>query len=509
MISPRAVDYDPAMTLRWTLLAVAVLALRATADTEFALPAPLPAGGVPGRILIADEASDAVVRALVDAAGGDAARLVVTADEPRNGGSRDRLRGVAVDSVTRVPRDAALGPKLEDATGVLLTRPPDAAARGALAAFLQRDGVLAAVGPAAAALSKGPELLPGTVVRTGVDLAGDRDALLGELEVRPGHVAYATEPGAGLWIRGRRAEVVLSGRALVALAPSATRGPRFDLVSQGGRIDLVAQSRAAIARAGEPYPPPRMAVPRVEKGTLVIVGGGLTREILARFLDAAGGSDDARVVVIPTALGEPLASRGGHGRVFENAGVRDVRVVHATTPAEAARPEVLDALRRATGIWFTGGRQWRIVDGFEGTEAKQLMHGMLARGGVIGGSSAGATIQGDYLVRGNPLGNTDMMAEGYERGFAFLPGVAIDQHFTQRGRLADMQRVKETFPQILGLGIDERTAAIVRGSLLEVVGDHRVFVLDRMHVPEASREHTILEPGDRYDLVARERLERR
>ncbi len=98
---------------------------------------------------------------------------------------------------------------------------------------------------------------------------------------------------------------------------------------------------------------------------------------------------------------------------------------------------------------------------------------MLRRGGVIGGSSAGATIQGDYLCRGSPLNNTDMICEGYERGLGFLPGVAIDQHFAQRKRFADMTALVKTYPQLLGIGIDESTAIVVQGSVAEVMGAGR------------------------------------
>src|SRR5699024_4910268 len=126
-------------------------------------------------------------------------------------------------------------------------------------------------------------------------------------------------------------------------------------------------------------------------------------------------------------------------------------VFHPRDREEANSPEFIAKLRDAGGIWFGGGRQWRTVDAFEGTASIAAFHDVLKRGGAIGGSSAGATIQGEYLVRGNPLGNLQMMAEGYERGFGFLPGTAIDQHFTQRKRQPDMLLLKRTFPQLLGL----------------------------------------------------------
>ena len=123
---------------------------------------------------------------------------------------------------------------------------------------------------------------------------------------------------------------------------------------------------------------------------------------------------------------------------------------------------------------------------------------------VIGGTSAGATIQGEYLVRGNPMGNEDMMAEGYERGFGFLPGVAIDQHFSQRARFGDMTGLKKAFPQLIGLGIDEATALIVRGTTMEVVGQSQVAVFDRQpNDPETEPEYEVVKAGQKYDFKQR------
>ena len=135
---------------------------------------------------------------------------------------------------------------------------------------------------------------------------------------------------------------------------------------------------------------------------------------------------------------------------FVTGKVAEIAVLPHSLPDEVASDAFVDTLKRATGIWFGGGRQWRFLDAYEGTDAVELFRDVLRRGGVIGGSSAGATIQGEYLVRGHPLGNTIMMAEGYERGFSFLPGVAIDQHFSQRNRLSDLIPVIRAHPQVCG-----------------------------------------------------------
>ncbi len=118
---------------------------------------------------------------------------------------------------------------------------------------------------------------------------------------------------------------------------------------------------------------------------------------------------------------------------------------------------------------------------------------------------AGATIQGDFLVRGNPLGNADVWCRGYDRGFAFLPGVAVDQHFVARNREADLRGLIAALPQYVGLGLDEGTAAVVQGALLEVVGDSTVAVFDARRGEPAQVAAAWLRAGERWDLVAGER----
>jgi cyanophycinase len=157
-------------------------------------------------------------------------------------------------------------------------------------------------------------------------------------------------------------------------------------------------------------------------------------------------------------------------RFLTAAGVKSVTMLPQSRTEEVAGEEFRQAIQQATGVWFDGGRQWNFVDAYENTDAVELFHDVLRRGGVIGGSSAGATIQGEYLVRGHPLGNFVMMAEGYERGFAFLPGVAIDQHFAQRNRFPDLIPVVERHRQMLGVGIDEATAIVVTKSRADVIG---------------------------------------
>ena len=116
----------------------------------------------------------------------------------------------------------------------------------------------------------------------------------------------------------------------------------------------------------------------------------------------------------------------------------NVTVLHTRDRAVADTEAFVAPLKTARGVWFGGGRQWRLVDAYMGTRTQREIEGVLARGGVVGGSSAGATIQGSYLVRGAREGNHIMMAKGYEEGFGYLRGVAIDQHLLVRGRQDDL-----------------------------------------------------------------------
>lgn len=239
-----------------------------------------------------------------------------------------------------------------------------------------------------------------------------------------------------------------------------------------------------------------------ERGSLVIVGGGeLGLAIQRRFLDLAGGPD-AALVVIPTAgdsefYGDDCADAA----FWRKAGFRNVAVLH-TRDRERADSEVFAApLKKARAVWYSGGRQWRLVDAYLGTRTQREIEGVLRRGGVIGGSSAGATIQGSYLVRGAREGNAIMMAPGYERGFGYLKNVAIDQHLIRRRREGDLLPVIALFPKLLGIGIDEGTAAVVAGDLMEVIGESRVAIYDAGYGKDPG--YYFLDPGGRFDLRTR------
>lgn len=266
------------------------------------------------------------------------------------------------------------------------------------------------------------------------------------------------------------------------------------LVLVGGS-DARAQSTSA-------YPAATQTEVGPARGALVVAGGGrLVPEIWERFVELAGG-EDARIVVIPGASdSESFPSDWGGLEPLRRIGAANITVLHTRDRTRANDEQFVAPLRMATGVWIPGGRQWRLTDAYLNTRVHAELRALLARGGVIGGTSAGASVQASYMVRGAPEGNQIMMAPGHEEGFGFLRDVAVDQHLLTRGRERDLLQVLAAYPRLLGIGIDEGTALVVQGDTAEVIGESRVAIYD-VHDPE-QREFYFLDAGMRFDLAAR------
>ncbi|WP_020468038.1 cyanophycinase [Zavarzinella formosa] len=298
------------------------------------------------------------------------------------------------------------------------------------------------------------------------------------------------------------------GVVTLRLAKSAGREARTIELKGKTTADYNELRRCAAERAnGSPYPPKELPAPVVPKGTLVIVGGaGLTPEISQRFIKAGGG-EAGHFLSLPISMPDPIDLRKQE-EFLSKLGAKNVTVIPFREQKDLEDPKIIETLRKATGVWFGGGRQWNFMDAYEGTKLPELFRDVLNRGGVIGGSSAGATIQGDYMVRGAPAGPGIMMCEGYERALGFLPGVAIDQHFTARKRFKDMTALMNTYPQFLGIGLDESTAIVVQGSVAEILGLGKAHFYDRKKpVKEGEPDFEAFPAGTRYDLVKRAKIE--
>jgi len=256
-----------------------------------------------------------------------------------------------------------------------------------------------------------------------------------------------------------------------------------------------------------------------ENGYLIIAGGALRDSaVYARFVELAGGAE-AKIVVIPTAGDDQSLERDGVfeklEKSFEKYGIDKVHVLHTRDRDKANDPEFVAPIKEASAIWFNGGRQWRLADSYLNTACHEAFEELLQRGGVIGGSSAGATIQGSYLFRGDTKSNTILCGD-HEEGLGFLTNVAIDQHLLARNRQFDMFEALELYPGMLGIGLDENTAIEVHGSQFKVLGQHYVVVYDGkfysrdrggyVEITRGAYPFYFLKPGEVYDLKSRSKI---
>src|SRR6516165_8725819 len=234
--------------------------------------------------------------------------------------------------------------------------------------------------------------------------------------------------------------------------------------------------------------------PARNQGVLVAMGGGNgTPEIYETWRNLGGGKN-AHVVLIPTANnpGDDVAPViNGLKHVF---GVQDVAVLDTTDRAKANSAQFVAPLKQATFVFIDGGRQWRLADAYLGTRVERELRNVLKRGGVIAGSSAGASILASYLVRGDPKGAEVMMAKGHERGFGLIPNSAIDQHVSERHREHDMEPVVAAHPKLLGIGLDPNTIIVVHEDQFEVIGCGKVTVT------EAGQHQYSISSGSHFDL---------
>jgi cyanophycinase len=461
-------------------------------------------------VLGEDVERDAVRARFLELAGGDQAKVV------------EVVIGSGQSAASRTLAMRAL----DEATGVWLLPDPnsldggtvDGATMFQLQEVIQRGGVVAAVGKAGsemaeaalgssgATLFEGMRLMPGVVLHSSFRVGVDRSRLLSALEAAPRLFGIGLPDNAAVELNGRSLSAVVG--EVVLIVPAGMDRPvheerlRAGASGRGNEADLTAWRRDAIERTLPPFPSATPAPPNVAHGTLIIIGGGvITDEINEEFLAAAGGGN-ARLVFVPPEEGEEVPGEPVMVTQWKILGVANSTWIHTKDRERADNDRViLDPLRRATGVFFGGGRQWNFADSYYGTTTHRLMREVLDRGGVIAGTSAGASVQAEWMARGDPLGNENIIAPGYERGLGFITGVAIDQHFTQRDRRANMEELMATYPQLLGIGIDESTAIVVRGSVARVIGAGRVFMFDRRTNPQA--EPVVLSAGAQYDLSAR------
>ena len=227
------------------------------------------------------------------------------------------------------------------------------------------------------------------------------------------------------------------------------------------------------------------------RGTLIITGGSITKEGIKSFVDNAGGAG-ADLIFIPSASSgirldsgftwEPADTSTEKIRAFEDHlasyfGVKKITVLHTTRKEVANSEQFAKRIATANGVWLGSGNAGRYADIFLGTKTWKELNKLLARGGVIGGNSAGSIIQCSYIIRGRP-DKPVLMAAGHEQGFGFLKNVVINPHLLSAKRETELVNVLDRHPELTGFGIDDEITFVIKKGIIETKGDGLVYVYD-------------------------------
>lgn len=256
-------------------------------------------------------------------------------------------------------------------------------------------------------------------------------------------------------------------------------------------------------------------------GYLYIVGDGAeTPELMQRFVALAGGVGRASIFILPMASSLPDTAGRRHVALLQSLGVQRAQYV-VFSREQALQPAFADTLKQATGVFFTGGDQSRLADVLVGTPVQEKLKELLRSGVAIGGGSAGAAIMSKIMITGDELLHTDTTVSFVSiwreniktaEGLGFMEDAIIDQHFVRRKRHNRLISVVLEHPELIGIGIDEKTAIVVAPNhSFEVVGKSCVVIYDaRKASPIRSgpwhtigganlRMHVLLD-GDRYNI---------
>ncbi|AFZ66831.1 cyanophycinase [Deinococcus peraridilitoris] len=263
----------------------------------------------------------------------------------------------------------------------------------------------------------------------------------------------------------------------------------------------------------------------VSQGTLVIIGGheakGGERPILQEVARRVRGG---KLVVATVASHKPEGYFESYQEGFKDLNVGELVELYVEERAQASLPETLKLLEGASGVFFSGGDQLRITSQIGDTPVESCIREILEKGGVIAGTSAGASAMCEtMLVKGTSEESHHIGDLRMAPGLGLIRDVIIDQHFAERGRIGRLLGAVAQNPRVLGIGIDEDTAIVVEGEQLRVVGSGAVYVADASgvtssNIAEARRDaplslHDVklhlLSAGNGFDLRARRPLSAR
>lgn len=254
-------------------------------------------------------------------------------------------------------------------------------------------------------------------------------------------------------------------------------------------------------------------------GVLIIIGGREDHDgdrIILKEL--ARHVEDGRLVLATVASREPDGYREKYQEAFSDLGVKEIIELYVDEREHAVDAEKVKLLDGVNAVFFSGGDQLRITSQIADTPISERVHEIFAGGGVIAGTSAGASVMSEtMLVRGPNAASFRMGDLGMAPGLGLLPNVIIDQHFAERGRIGRLIGAVSQNPRVLGIGIDEDTAIVVEGHKFKVIGSGAVYLVDasgvsHSNIAEAAAEQAlsiydlklhVLSSGDGFDLEAR------
>ncbi len=235
-------------------------------------------------------------------------------------------------------------------------------------------------------------------------------------------------------------------------------------------------------------------------GALLIIGGAEDKqgecELLREFIRYAGGAK-ARVVIITSATDLPIEVGQEYIRVFEQLGIEDARIIDTRSKEDADSSTALQDIEKATGVFFTGGDQARIVNTIKDTRLDAALHRRFSEGIIVAGTSAGAAIMPDMMISdGDSETHPRMEIVKISPGMGFFPGVIIDQHFSQRARMGRLiSALAQQQQAVLGFGVDENTAMLVVDNKIKVIGEGAVTIIDHTDLTHSNIENILIDEG--------------
>lgn len=255
------------------------------------------------------------------------------------------------------------------------------------------------------------------------------------------------------------------------------------------------------------------------KGPLVIIGGGEDKEGRRVILrEVAKHLDGGRLVLATVASHEPEGYFDAYAKAFADLGVTDLVELYVKDRAETLDPDKLRLFDGAAGVFFSGGDQLRISSQIGDTPVEQRVREIHERGGLLAGTSAGASVMSETMLVKGTSGESYKIGDLHMApGLGLVRNVIIDQHFAERGRFGRLFGAVAHNPRELGIGIDEDTAIVVEGEIFRVIGSGCVYVVDgagvtHSNIAEARPDRAlsmydvrmhVLGSGDRFDLSTR------